>query len=38
MIKRSTKAISTKIRTYLIYDLYANKILISKKESYGTKN
>ena len=37
-IKKSIKVIFIKTRKYLIYVLDVNKILVSKKESYGTKN
>ena len=37
MIERSTKAIFTKTKNY-VHDLDINKILVSKKELYGTKN
>ena len=38
-IKKSTKVLFKRTRNYLIYiDLDVNKILLSKKESYGTKN
>ena len=38
-IKKSTKVLFKRTRNYLIYiDLDVNKILVSKKESYGTKN
>ena len=35
MTKTSTKATSTK--TFIIHDLDVNKVLVSTKESYGTK-
>ena len=38
-IKKSTRVISTKNKKIpSIYELDVNKILVSKKESYGTKN
>ena len=37
-IKKSTKVILTKTRNYLTHRLDVNKILVSKTESYGTKN
>ena len=35
--KRSTKAPFIKTKNYLIFMTDANKILVSKNESYGTK-
>ena len=37
MIEKSTKVYKNK-KLFNIYDLDVNKILVSKKESYGTKN
>ena len=38
MIKKSAKVIFIKTRNFNIHDLDVNKILVSKKESYGTKH